>query len=106
MKNLKLLMLLSLFISIPRVSPAQVDLDEETTEAQLARYKDTLESYKENDSINMDLQKMEHEKELIRLKAEFAKELKKRDRLIGSQNSQLQKLKNPVYRPIKVQYTG
>lgn len=80
------------------------ELDSMTAQRDI--YKSVVESYRESDRVQLDLQEFNHKKELERIKTEYEQKLAERDEMLIQQNQQIQKLKAPVYKPIKVEYTG
>ena len=81
-------------------------LDMKTTQDQRDLYRNTLETFRDNDRITIELKELEHQKEIEQVKAEYERKLDERDQILLDQNKEINQLKASKYKPIRIEYTG
>lgn len=85
---------------------AKMKLDMKTTQDQRDLYRNTLETFRDNDRITIEIKELEHQKEIEQVKAEYERKLAERDQILLDQNKEINQLKASKYKPIRVEYTG
>ena len=106
MKYLKYLIIVAILIGTKGFTKEGTPSDTEALETQRDLYRDTLDSYRQNDRVNLDLQELDHKRELERIRIKYEKKLAEKDQILLEQNKEITNLKKPTYKPIKVEYTG
>lgn len=81
-------------------------LNMKTTQDQRDLYRNTLETFRDNDRITIELKELEHQKEIEQVKAEYERKLADRDQILLDQNKEINQLKASKYKPIRVEYIG
>ncbi len=85
---------------------AKIKLDMKTTQDQRDLYRNTLETFRDNDRITIELKELEHQREIEKIKQEYEQKLAERDEILLNQSKQINGLKSSTYKPIRVEYTG